>query len=203
MKRLAIFLIVVLAGGCGEFVPEAEVRVPSQRFPADEVCGYPQRSIVKRFQRLGTSASWQLRLPATPDGSYACLPLPTADELSRSGDDLIEVRYAAAGDAAGAEIVDIVYEAVLSGTNSYEPQYRNTFATFTEEMILAALGEPAPDLVRKKLVNLETYTPLEKDLIDRFDVGSGFMTIARRRSADNSVIVAEVRLYADRNLKLR
>lgn len=84
-----------------------------------------------------------------------------------------------------------------------ESTYRNVFANLVEMISKQALGTAPPELFRRKISNLSSFSETGKGSAENFDVGPGFVSLSRETSVDRSSIDIKVMLYPDIGLKLQ
>ncbi len=200
---LFLLLFLIQAAACSlTKAPETAPLTDFDRFPAADVCVYPKLSISKRMQVLG-EGSWSPRLPDAADDTYTCSSVPLRSVLGSSENGQTAVEFSASGLKDGASVINVAYQADLSSPDPYETTYRTMYVAFADEMVQAALGKPAPELLKKKLANLESYSGFGKDAGENFDVGKGFITVNRYISEDKTRIAAEVLIFPDQKMKLK
>ena len=94
------------------------------------------------------------------------------------------------------------YTAEASSPLANESTYRKVYTAFANEMIQILLAEPLPDLATKKIANLASYSAPGGDS-ESFDVGDGFILLARTRKTETSTIQVSIQVFPDRSLKLK
>lgn len=170
-------------------------------FPAAEVCGYPSVSPTKFFVRLGKGV-WS----PVNDGSgsaYSCITDTQTVQLHAGSNETIEVTYKAEGVDKGARTIVLSYVASGPRPIANETTYRNTFINLANDISIQALKAPLPGLLTRKLRNTDSYAIAEKAFEEPFDTGEGFISIFRTRTANGDSTNIDLKIYSDKELKLK
>ena len=154
----------------------------------------------KLFNRLG-GGQWSPADENAAESRFECRGSTPVVQLIGDTNGSILVEYSATGDREGASMVKLVYKA--EGVVSHETTYRNTFANLAEVITKTALETPPPELFRRKVMNLESYSTPGKNNDETFDAGRGFVLLNRERVSGSSNITVTVRIYSDTAFKLR
>jgi hypothetical protein len=195
---VVILLLALLFAACRK-TNEGETKPPEPvYFPAPDVCAYPHGGPGKLFMNLG-GGKWAVSNPSEPGSAFECVGSKRDVRLWTDGDNVIQVEYVATGVEKGASLVSLTYSA--TGRIANESTYRNTFANLVTAVSRQALGAPPPDLFRKKLSNLASYSQPGSGMTENFDVGKGFISLTREASG-NSEIRAYVKFFPDTALKI-
>ena len=201
-RRFIIFLPLLLLLCCafGRCTHEPPPKV--KLFPPEEVCSYPAKSSVKKLHPLGIQ-TWQPLSITDADAGFRCGGAPLVVEIFMRQDASVSVEYSAIGSGPGATVIHIDYSASSAAIPiENESTYRQVYVNFLAEIMEMALKRPMPELVRKKILNLHSYSALGSSDEESFLVGDGFINLSRNRKADNTVIEASTRIYSDIALKL-
>jgi hypothetical protein len=194
-----IALLAILLVACRKN-ETAETKAEPSYFPASEVCSYPAAGPGKVFINL-SGGKWAVSNPNEPGSSFECIGAKSAVLLVNNGDSVVEVQYVATGVAKGSSLISLTYSATGSGPILNESTHRNAFGNLVDAVSRQGLGEAPPELFKKKLSNLSSYSQPEKGFTENFDVGKGFVTLTREASG-NSEIKVYVKLFPDVALKL-
>lgn len=201
--KLAVLLFSLFcAFGCGDFKSGAmEPATDLKVFLVQEICGYPANSLIKKFHFLG-GGTWQPLSPDDPNIGFGCGTSPNVVQLFGSGENSVNVEYAATGSESGATMISVEYSVSASGPVKNESTYRSVYSRFLDEISQQALKQPLPELAKKKISNLNSYSALETADDENFFIGDGFINLSRNRSSTNSTIVVRAQIYPDKALKL-
>ena len=197
---LSPLLVVIAFAACrsGSAPPEAEKQ--TILFPPASACRYPLSAPGKLFYRLG-GGNWSAADTNADQPRYECVGSTPVVQLSADNNGSILVEYSATGVRDGALMVKLTYSA--DANVAHETTYRNTFANLCEVISKTALEATLPDLFRKKINNLESYTRPGKDSTETFDAGGGFVLLDRGRDLKNGKITVTVKFYSDIAFKLQ
>ncbi|MEO7672536.1 MAG: hypothetical protein ABIU09_00485 [Pyrinomonadaceae bacterium] len=202
-SRLTIAGLLLFVGSsisCAEWdTNETPAPNNTKVFPAQEVCGYPAKASAKIFHPLGVG-TWSPISTTDARAGYNCTGAITAVQIYAPEPASIDVQYSASGTELGSTLITIKYSAVNVAEN--EPTYRTVFANFANDTLKRAFQSPLPDLMRKKMVNLATYSKPDKPQEETFFVGDGFVNLAREHDPSNSSITVTLRMFPDKVLKL-
>ena len=200
---LAVLLFSLCCSfGCGDVKNGADEPAPDLKvFPAQEVCGYPANSSIKKFHFLG-GGTWQPLSPDDPDVGFGCGTSRNVVQLFGKGEDSVNVEYSATGAESGPTMISVEYSVSASIPIENESVYRNVYSRFLDEISQQALKQPLPELAEKKISNLNSYSALETASDENFFIGDGFINLSRNRSSNNSTIVVRAQIYPDKALKL-
>lgn len=191
---------VLSVAACSDSRQAEAPKSESVYFPGSVVCTYPSASPAKTFTRLG-GGNWASSAPGTAGALFECVGANNTVQLINTGG-LIEVDYYVSGAEPGATMITLNYAASATQPLTNESTYRNVFANLTEVISKQGLGTTPPELFRKKLSNLNSYSKPGAGGDEIFDVGSGFVALSREASADKLNINISVKYYSDVNLKL-
>lgn len=169
-------------------------------FPAADVCDYPAAGPGKVFINL-SGGKWAKSNPLESGSPFECTGVKSSVQLFSSGDSLIEAQYVATGVEKGSSLISLTYTATGSGPIPNESTYRNAFANLVDAVSRQGLGAVPPELFKKKLSNLSSYSQPGKGFTENFDVGKGFVSLTRE-AAPNAEIKVFVKLFPDVALKL-
>lgn len=194
-------LLISLFFGCGDSDKPQEPPREPKVFPAQEACGYPANSSIKKFHFLG-GGTWQPVSPDDPEIGFNCGTSRNVVQLFGKDDDSVEVEYSATGAESGPTIILIEYSVAASDTIENESVYRNVYTRFLDDVTQQALKQPLPELAKKKISNLNSYSAIETANDENFIIGDGFINLSRNRSANSSTIVVKAQIYSDKALKL-
>ena len=161
---------------------------------------YPGSGATKTFRNLG-GGTWSSSNLFDPSVPYECVGTKRTVQLFNEGDAVIEVEFYATGVKDGASMISLGYSSI-GGPIANETTYRNVFTNLAENISKQGLKAAPPDLFRKKLSNLASYSEPGKGFAESFDVGTGFVSLTREASADRMNISISVRFYPDVSLKL-
>ncbi len=194
---LIVCLVVVAA--CQ--APRSNRTVPVQPayFPAAEVCSYPASGPGKLFNRL-SEGTWTLSDPTAPTGVFRCSGGTSVVQLFGDGNSTVEVEYIATGVEKGAEIVSLTYIAAGTHPIPNESTFRRAFGNLVSAIALRGLGSATPELFKKKLENLASYSRPGERFTENFDIGRGFISLTREASPNE--IKVYVKIFPDIALKL-
>lgn len=199
--RVAFILVLgVIAAACSA-AKEVEVKpVDPVYFPPAEVCQYPGSGLAKTFRNLG-GGTWSSSNPSDPAVPYECVGAKRTVQMFNDSGAVIEIEFYATGVQEGSSMISLSYSST-GGPILNETTYRNVFANLAENISKQGLKAPPPELFRKKLSNLASYSEPGKGFAESFDVGPGFISLTREASADRLNISVSVRFYPDIALKL-
>jgi hypothetical protein len=204
IRSRSSFLIFALAfsnAGCGTSeVANNSQPVSRQLFPPDAACVYPVHAPGKVFSKLG-GGSWAATDPADPRSSFECSGSNSPVQIYIGEQSAVDVEYSLTGVEDGATMITLSYRAI-GGPVPNESTYRNTFANLADVVSRHSLNNPLPELARRKLGNLKSYSQTGTDNTENFDVGQGFISLSRNMSADGKSITATVRFFSDVGFKL-
>jgi hypothetical protein len=195
-----LFAASLFAGCQGADEDEVKPAAEPVYFPAGEVCSYPEAGPGKVFSKLG-GGRWAVSNPSEPQSAFECVGSRKEVQLWKDGGGIVQVEYVATGVEKGASLVSLTYTAAGSGPLPNESTWRNAFANLVEAVSRRGLGGVPPDLFKKKLANLASYSQPGKGLTENFDVGRGFILLTREASG-NSEIKGYVKMFPDVVLKL-
>lgn len=195
-------LLACCAFGCGlvRNLPEQNSR-EIKLFSPNEVCVFPANSTIQKFHFLG-GGTWQPVSNVDARLGFSCGLSNTTVQLFGDGGDFINVEYSATGSERGATAVSIVYSASASRAIDNEETLRTVYTNFVNEVSLMTLKQALPELARKKILNLNSYSPAGSENADSFFVGDGFITLGRIRDVDNTSALVKTQIYSDKALKL-
>lgn len=196
----ALLLIMLFAGACKKEEPVETKPVEPAYFPAADVCSYPAAGPGKVFINL-SGGKWTLSNPNEPASAFECVGAKSSVLMVNSGGSTIEVQYVATGVEKGSSLISLTYLATGSGPIPNESTNRNAFANLVDAVSRQGLGAAPPELFKKKLANLSSYSPSGKGFTENFDVGKGFLSLTRE-TTPNSEIKVYVKLFPDVSLKL-
>jgi hypothetical protein len=194
------FFAVLFAAACQKTESVETKQAEPAYFPASDVCNYPAAGPGKVFINL-SGGKWARSNPLEAGSSFECTGVKSSVQLVSSGSSLIEVQYVATGVEKGSSLISLTYIATGSGPVPNESTYRNAFANLVDAVSRQGLGAAPPDLFKKKLSNLSSYSQPGKGFTENFDVGKGFVSLTRE-AAPNSEIKVYVKLFPDVSLKL-
>lgn len=197
---VVVFLAVLFLSGCRQTETAESKPAEPVYFPASEVCSYPAGGPGKVFINL-SGGNWQPSNPSEPGAPYECVGAKSSVQMVNSGGSVVDVQYAATGDAKGSSLISLTYTATGSAIPN-ESTNRNAFANLVEAVSRQGLGAAPPDLFRRKLSNLSSYSQPGKGFTENFDVGKGFISLTREASPNNSEIKVFVKLFPDVALKI-
>ena len=197
-------LVVAFAASCfscsGREATNNLQQVTRQLFPPESACTYPVNAPGKVFSKLG-GGTWAPMDPAQPGSSFECAGSNSPVQIYIDERSNVEVEYTVTGVKDGASIISLSYRA-SGGPIPNESTYRNTFANLADVVSRHSLNHPLPDLARRKLGNLKSYSQSGTDNTENFDVGAGFASLSRSMSPDGKNITASVRFFSDVGFKL-
>ncbi len=197
----ALFLLVALfSGSCRKEEAVETKPVEPTYFPAADVCSYPASGPGKIFIKL-SEGKWGVLDPNEAGSQFECIGTKNSVQLVNSGGAVIEVQFAATGVEKGSSLVSLTYSATGSGPIPNETTYRNAFSNLVDGVSRQGLGNPTPELFRKKVANLNSYSQPGKGFTETFDVGKGFISLTRE-ATPNSEIKIYVKLFPDVALKI-
>lgn len=200
------FLPVLFAGLtlCCSRLGEVDQISPLKLFPPPDVCSYPVNSSIKKLHLLG-GGNWQRVLTGNDARSleFDCGSNSNVMQLYGGAEDFVTIEYTVTGTESGASMILIDYSASGPRQFANEPTLRSVYSHFVEEMIGQALNQPPPELLRKKILNLNSYSETGSESYEAFDVGDGFINLSRVRNANNSTILVKSQIFADTASKLR
>lgn len=199
-KFIALTLTIVFAAACQKAETTESKPVEPAYFPASEVCSYPSAGPGKVFINL-SGGKWTLSNPNEPGSAYECVGAKSSVQVLNSGGAVIEVGYAATGVEKGSSLISLTYSATGSGQVPNESTWRNAFANLVDAVSRQGLGAVPPELFRKKLSNLSSYSQPGKAFAENFDVGKGFVSITRESSGSSDIKVY-VKIFPDVALKI-
>lgn len=199
--RNTLFLMTAaVAIGCRQGdVAEAPKPDPVY-FPAAEVCSYPSAGPGKLFANL-SGGRWEPANAKEPNSSYECVGAKQSVQFYNTGGTTVEVEFIATGIENGSSMVSLTYSAVGPGPIPNESTHRNAFANLVDGITRQSLGSAPPELLRKKISNLASYSQPGKGFTENYDVGKGFISLGRE-ATPNSEIRVYVKLFPDVALKL-
>ena len=196
----AILSAVFIFAGCRDASQRETKAAEPVYFPVEEVCSYPQAGPGKLFMNLG-GGRWAVSNPQEPQSMFECVGSRKEVQLWNDGKGVVQVEFVATGLEKGASLVSLTYTATGGGPIPNESTYRNTFVNLVDGVSRKALGSSPPELFRKKLTNLASYSQPGKGVTENFDVGRGFVSLTRE-AAGNSDIKVYVKMFPDVALKL-
>lgn len=196
---LLVFTILFIAA-CQKETPVETKAVQPTYFPAAEVCSYPAAGPGKVFINL-SGGTWTLSNPSEPASAFECAGAKTSVQMLNSGGSVVQVEYVATGVEKGSSLISLTYTASGSGPIPNESTYRNAFGNLVDAVSRQGLGVGPPELFKKKLSNLSSYSQSGKGFTENFDVGKGFVSLTRE-ATPNSEIKVYVKLFPDVVLKL-
>ncbi len=202
MRSTAVLLCAALISACGprEAVKE-EPPATAVLFPASEVCTYPALGPGKTFSKLA-GGNWSALDPRDANSLFECCAASRSVRMVDDGTSLIQVDFSASGVKDGASMISFDYMATGSGPIPNESTYRNVFVNLVDSVIKQGLKNPPPELFRRKISNLKSYSPPGKGSAEAFDIGAGFVTLSREASPDGQSVNISVKIYPDVAFKL-
>lgn len=168
-------------------------------FPPNEVCKLPANASAKIFHPLG-AGSWSPVSPADRSAGYSCAGATGVVNFYTPPESPISVEYKAEGTEHGSTVITIKYTAANAAEN--EPTYRTVFANFANDTLRQSFNEPMPELMRKKILNLNSYFKPDKAAEESFFIGDGFVNLAREHDPAAPSISVTLRIFPDKALKL-
>lgn len=192
-----IFACVLFAAACDTQQP----RPPAEPayFPAAEVCSYPASGPGKVFAPL-SRGSWTPSNPDEPNAAFGCVGESKVQLVEGDGY-AIEVEYSATGVEKGAALITLAYRASGDASRSNESTYRRAFGNLVDAVTLQGLGSDTPELFKRKLANLASYSQSGKGSAENFDLGTGFILLTREVSPTE--IKISVKVFPDIALKIK
>jgi len=169
-------------------------------FPTGDVCAFPANSTIQQFHLLG-GGSWQPVSNENTSLGFNCGSTINTVQIFANGSDFINVQYDPTGSKRGATAILLVYLTSASNVIVNEPTIRNVYTNLVSEVTTMALKEPLPELVRRKILNLNSYSREGNENAESFFVGDGFMTLVRTSGEGNSIVV-KTQIYPDKAMKL-
>lgn len=200
--RLAMLIIgLLLLASCRQPDQTAKPPVEPVYFPAAEVCGYPKAGPGKLFVNLG-GGNWASSNPDEPASLFECVGSRPQVQFANSGGTVIQIEYFATGVEKGASMLSLAYTASASGPVPNESTYRNAFANLADAVARQSLGSPLPELFKKKISNLASYSKPGNGSAESYDLGKGFVQLTREASEANTDITVAVKIFSDTALKI-
>jgi len=201
-KPILIVLFAAVLVGCGiNHTANNEQAVAKQLFPADEVCTYPVNAPGKVFSNLG-GGNWAPSDPQDLKSAFGCDGLNPLVQIFGDDRSSIEVEYSATGVKDGGSMITLDYRATGTGPIPNESTFRNAFANLLDVVSRHSLKTALPDLARRKLSNLKSYSKPGVYSAENFDAGAGFISLSRTASPDGHSVAVKAKFYPDRGFKL-
>ncbi len=186
--------------GCEMPVPET-AKAAENFFPPAEVCSYPADGPIATFRNLG-GGNWGPSDPANNNSALECVGANRTVQLHDDTTGKIEIEYRVKGIENGGTMVVLRYSANGGRAIPNESTYRNMFANLVENTARLGLKDGFPDLYRRRMSNLESFSREGKAVAETYDVGSGFVSVTREASEDRRNLSIEARIFPDVALKL-
>lgn len=197
---LFVLAALLFTASCQKEKPVETKPVEITYFPAADVCTYPATGPGKLFINL-SGGKWTLSNPNEAASAFECVGAKSRVQMVSSGGSIVEVEYVATGVEKGSSLISLTYTATGSGPIQNESTYRNAFANLVDAVSRQGLGSAPPDLFKKKLSNLSSYSKSGQGFTENFDVGKGFVSLTRE-ATPNAEIRVYVKLFPDVALKL-
>jgi hypothetical protein len=197
---IILLLAAFVFAGCRKTESVETKPVEPVYFPAADVCNYPQGGPGKVFINLG-GGTWGASDPTVPEAMFECVGSKGSVQLFKDDSSAIEVEYVATGVEKGSSLISLTYTASGSGPIPNESTNRNVFANLVDAVSRQGLGASPPELFKKKLSNLASYSQPGKGFTENFDIGKGFVLLTRESSGPSDIRVY-VKFFPDVVLKL-
>lgn len=201
-SRVAVLFVgVVLMAACQNREQAEKPAVEPVYFPASDVCGYAHGGPGKLFVNLG-SGNWARSIPDEPASQFECVGSNPQVQFANSGGTVIQIDYSATGVEKGGSMLSLTYTATGTGPIPNESTYRNAFSNLADSVTRQSLGNPLPDLLKKKISNLSSYAKPGAGSAENYDVGKGFIQLTREATDGNTDVSVSVKIFPDTALKI-
>lgn len=200
-----IFALVLgsLFAACRDAPPSPPPPAPEYFFPSDLACTYPAKAPGNTFRRLG-GGDWAPVDTNAPVPSYICSGSNGTVQLYGDERSSVNIGYKVSGVKAGGTTIELTYVAESEGGPvPNESTNRNVFTTLCETVARESLGAAPPELFRRKMMNLSSYSKPGSGSPENFDLGPGFLLLTREAAPEGGRVLITLKLFSDVALKLK